>query len=855
MIPERLHAIFLRQTLALDIDLSEIPEGAATAREMAMPPLQVALTMPYPASGVRDTRAPGVRMEWVEDDGPPLDFGGGRTHGHIREIFLNPDDAERLLWRELYAMGKKLAPAWAKEGLKQSRSATGHVTFSNADLKERFRDIPLDLSDPTRVCRRSIADRPFGQVGVAWMRAKLDAGLENGLDDYPDPNTLHMLETGVKLAGKPAHVISLVPPLGSALPFLRPIAEQLAGELKGGDAKYTWSLFPQAWPSRYHSVGGVCKGGKLRPITDAGSPHDVMVDGQYVAINAAAKAFDPDAVEEEDVKWVQTRTFLVQAEVVHSIYTTLETVTEFQVDAEALRHLRPMSFCSDCRAFFRQFPMSARDAFMSGLVLPRFAPEEAATRPAEEQRRQGLYLVDTPYEVFGPTGAPAFATDVAHAQTTLQRLDTWEWEDHIRAEAEGGCEWCRLLWPEPLERLMDLRRQTLAHAAGEPEDSTKPHKLRRRQDDLLSSEQYIDDRKGDALGTVRALHAMWVCWYHAQEECANLPVSMEKAQLGYRVEHLGVDWHSVGGTVTTKPARKEKLNTRLDRMRSVALVEHAELESLLGSLGFVGQVVDGIRTLLGRSFKVVHNPAVWRLDKRSRTEAMDARQWLRTDLSDAQRLMNEHTASAYVTIPWSLDLSQSWLTPSDSCRCLSGREYTGLGAFVTFPRYIKYWHLQLPFDMVSAEDGIEVHVTERLCPNITIAVMPELAHGSLIQLIDNLSAVACLDRKSAKDLRLQELNLLTADQLEERQLRTETRWISTEENEWADLLSRGKVHGPGGFVEKALAAGAERLVEIPLSVMPGVAPVGPPDLLPLLRRLQLMSQRMREQARARNTSD
>ena len=851
-IPEELHEEFLRLTLALDLDFAPAPVGAEAARAAAMPPLQVVLTMPLPAPGVRDTRAPGVRLGWRADDGPPLDFGGGRPHGHLREIFEDERDADRMLWRELGHMGGLLSDAWEHPRVKQRRQATGHVTFTNAHLKPVFRNIPLDLTDPTRVVRRSVADEVRGAVGVGWMRAKLDEGLPGGLEMYTDPNTLHMLETGYRYPGHPAHTVTMVPPLGSALPFLAPIAAQMEGELvppDGTPAKYDGHLWPQAWPSRYHSLGGVVKDGKIRPITDAGSPHDVYIDELCVAMNAAAKVADPNAYDEEDVRWVQTRTFLEQAEVIHSIYTVLGTVPEFMVDADVLRHLAPVSFCSDCRAFYRQFPVCKEHEKMSGVVLPRYDPTTLKQRPPDERSRGGLQLLDTEYLVFGPSGAPGFATDVAHLMTTLQRIDNWWWEDAVRAAAEGGCPWCTLLWPEPLRRLMELRRETVERAAGRPE--VEAPGMRRRQDDLMPSEQYIDDRKGDMLGVVRGLHAMWTCWYHARPECTNLPVSIEKAQYGVRVEHLGIEWHARAGTVATKPGRVTKLNVRLDRMRTVKTVEHDELESLLGSLGFVGQVIDGVRTVLGRSFRAVHNPKIWKANARTGGDAISARVWLRTDLTLVQRLLNEHTASAYVTIPWAFDLACSWQAPTDACRCTSGRTYSGLGGFVTFPGYIKYWHLELPFDMVSPEDGIPVHITERLCANITINVMPELQHGALIQLIDNQAAVACLDRKSAKDLRMQELNLLTAQQLEMRNLKTETRWISTDENLWADLISRGKIHGAGGFVELAMAAGAQKMVEIPLSVMPGTAPVGAVDLRPLLERLQAMSRHLRAAAKDR----
>ena len=101
---------------------------------------------------------------------------------------------------------------------------------------------------------------------------------------------------------------------------------------------------------------------------------------------------------------------------------------------------------------------------------------------------------------------------------------------------------------------------------------------------------------------------------------------------------------------------------------------------------------------------------------------------------------------------------------------------------------------------------------------ITIALMPELQHGNLIQLVDNQPAVACLDRRTAKDPRFQDLNTLTEAQLKERSLRTATRWISTTRNEWADLISRGEIDR---FKELARAAGAQEIIEVGASATEG----------------------------------
>jgi hypothetical protein len=67
-----------------------------------------------------------------------------------------------------------------------------------------------------------------------------------------------------------------------------------------------------------------------------------------------------------------------------------------------------------------------------------------------------------------------------------------------------------------------------------------------------------------------------------------------------------------GGTVVSTTAeRNAKLNEALGRMGSIESIEHAELESLLRALGFVGQIKPGMRTVTGRGYRALSNPVLW----------------------------------------------------------------------------------------------------------------------------------------------------------------------------------------------------------------------------------------------------
>ena len=244
-------------------------------------------------------------------------------------------------------------------------------------------------------------------MGIDWIERKLQRGFPGGLAAYPDCNCLYQLRYGYRYPGDPADTVTVVAPLASAMPHLADIAAQFRTELRpdalGAPPKYRALSHPVAWPFRAHAVGIVFKNGKGRPVTDAGSPHDRYVDGRPVSMNAAADAADEEIPDGLNIQWVQTVTFLEQAEVIYAHYDTLRTVEAFQLEPAALAHLQPTSFSTDRSAFYRQFAVCNRDAHMSGVLVPLLPPGALErTDDPEEAKRKGLKLLDTDYVPFGP---------------------------------------------------------------------------------------------------------------------------------------------------------------------------------------------------------------------------------------------------------------------------------------------------------------------------------------------------------------------------------------------------------------------------------------------------------------------
>ena len=170
------------------------------------------------------------------------------------------------------------------------------------------------------------------------------------------------------------------------------------------------------------------------------------------------------------------------------------------------------------------------------------------------------------------------------------------------------------------------------------------------------------------------------------------------------------------------------------------------------------------------------------------------RTWLLQDFDRANTIFHQSLGIPFVQIPWT-PAHLRVLEPHTDCNGASktpGKrlKYVGMGGFVSFPGYIKYWHYQLPDEFARL---VPIHVGERVAPEITIAIMPELTHCFLKQRVDNQAAVASMNRRRATDPRLQDCELLHAHQIEERAIRDVTIWIDTKSNLWADLISRGKL--------------------------------------------------------------
>ena len=353
------------------------------------------------------------------------------------------------------------------------------------------------------------------------------------------------------------------------------------------------------------------------------------------------------------------------------------------------------------------------------------------------------------------------------------------------------------------------------------------------------------------MGTVAMLAGLLIMSHVSSKGCLDFELEPTKHQGGYAVDYLGNREYAGFNTVDLTYKRYEQLKEMSARFRNLTFIERHELAAVNGKLGFVAQVIDSIRPFLARSYKVIHQDKVWFDFRRTKSEAMKIRTWLQNDHQSYMQIITDFKGRPFLNTPWSLQRDRVLTAYSDSNRPGSDKAYGGMGAFVAFDGYIKFWHLRFPKEVV---DVLPVHITERLAPEITIALMPELSHCPLLQRVDNMAAVCALQSRKAYDPRLQDLQIITEHQTTRYHLKIATEWIATKDNLWADLISRGEIRQ---FLALARQAGCRKLIEL------DVASLNLPADLPLMfKRLITMTSllpktsrsKTRERKRARKAS-
>ena len=333
------------------------------------------------------------------------------------------------------------------------------------------------------------------------------------------------------------------------------------------------------------------------------------------------------------------------------------------------------------------------------------------------------------------------------------------------------------------------------------------------------------------MGTVAMLASFLISFAMAAPDRIDLPIEHSKDQGGHAIDYLGNREYVGYGIVDITTKRRQQCRELHGRFQSLQRIERDELQSNNGRHGFVAIVIPGIRPFLARAYRAVHRDNLWRYDKRCGAEAMATRDWLRQDNKALTDIIMKFQGRALMIVPPQLPDSPIPVAYTDANRPKRLDKYAGLGGYVVFPSgEITFWHIRLPRRIVQT---VPIHVTERLAPEITLAVTPALQHCQLLQRIDNMAATCSLQRQRSSDPRLQDLELIHLHQTGRKRVSTLTLWIDTKSNLWADLLSRGEIEE---FKRLARAAGCLSLTEIDLA-----RAMIPRDLPDMFRRLHTMT--------------
>ena len=323
---------------------------------------------------------------------------------------------------------------------------------------------------------------------------------------YPNQKILYEMKFGVRFDREFSNSAVMAPPYANALPHLDVLWQAIQKEIKKGF--YTVADAPTAFPCSINAVGAVVKKGKCRVATGADGPHDALdPEGRPLSVNGAHPS--PDA-ELEDMKWLTISHSLNMSEILYSLFELLSQ----ELPAERLELLRPTVWAVDASSYFRRIPTCNRDKPRQSLLFP--APD-------------GPKILNSDTMIFGMSEAPQKSQEIAYVTDDMQRIGTREWWDRVRKIAEGKL-------PAPTE----LRQA--AQGVCPPELAawidSRAVELGIDQADTMPTLQYIDDRKGGAMGNTAMVAGWLVAVDNSQPHHLDFPLEASKTQGGTTSSHI-----------------------------------------------------------------------------------------------------------------------------------------------------------------------------------------------------------------------------------------------------------------------------------------------------------------------------
>ena len=314
---------------------------------------------------------------------------------------------------------------------------------------------------------------------------------------------------------------------------------------------------------------------------------------------------------------------------------------------------------------------------------------------------------------------------------------------------------------------------------------------------------YIDDVLALVVGLKRLL--IWILCFWETCDAMGIATAPAKAQIGSTIKHLGLVAVYDLGYLVLPMDKLSRLLVWIDRLQKLGKVKSKEIESFAGTVQFCAIVRRDARRNLVRFYRALTTTFSHRYQHAG---LIRISRGMKEDLGTLARKFKE--SGGVSVFP-----SDDWLEPgkpdhgawqSDSCRNHHNLDqWTGMGGFYAG----EYWWVKL-----SKEETLvlPVHVTEAVAKLTNSEVFgARVAGGKIMEELDSAPFYDALKARKAKDPRLQEVINLCEAVEGRHNLLTKPRWIASDDNTLADLLSRGAF---SEFRLKAREMGWESVTQI-----------------------------------------
>ena len=706
------------------------------------------------------TRRPRKRKRQTVPRGAPSGHRyRSRVAWRLDQIVTNRDKLDRLTkWQRAVELDVKRAYDVNRNGSHHQSRRAGPASkpfeIRPEDCAPWTLGLVFDTRDPSHCILASVEDVERTRFDVEVIEAAIG-------DDFPDRELLFCLEFGCRLKSAFPFSVVVCPPHLSARPWMHELAKGVDEET---EAK--WLFRSQVLPFiPYHAAafGVALKKHRWPPTprrtTDMSYPEGRSVN-EFIDLET-----DFPALKVLKMQEVMKAGAILKAGLRRVVAGTSDLTREQRAEMEDF--LAPTAVAEDLKAFFNQFFVAAGDVHLQGMF---FVDAEGV----------GSYRTSDVLQ-FGSCVGPSWGCRAANMIVVAFNRHMAAWEAEVARKAESGeCPIALKLSPPSLREWIADRSATLG------KDQAK----------CFWCGQYVDDFTSIQFGRLRALKATLTFW--GIVESMGFPVADGKTQVGETITLLGLELYLKQGVVLVT-SRKQRLYIEwLERVLRLEFIEMVEFQSLMGTLNFGIMTVPGARMRMARAYRLLHSkkPPDRRKGRRGRVLSDEVKQDFAVILS---QFKNSTGVVLFEEVEQFVETTKRHSGATDACRELAFGSYSGMGGVCL--KTGKYWW----YDLSEEEKVLPIHITEFIAELIQLRLNAEELRGSsYLEWIDNAAVVSVLRSQGAKDQRMSELLMIRQALLSEYDIKVESRWLSSEDNKLADLISRNEVES---FKKEAEASG------------------------------------------------